>query len=337
MTNVVPFGLSTGLGVANNLSVNSSSLTANGLFCNSLSSNAPSATANLLSANNLVGNTANFLSLVANLVSMNVLSGNIETLKILTSNQIFVNSISGNITSWINFTSNQIFANVTSGNNATFATSLTVNNIGVNNTLHVGNVTDYVNVTANSLVKSIASDSWSDTPLEVVLQTGSVSGTNVFMVNFATEVTSNAYKCMKLIMSNIQVNNTAAVMRARFSSDGTTALTASNYFWSHFGYDDSSGQQTGSADDGVSNCEIIANMDNTSVRTGAELTITDSTTNSRIKSYHGHACGIDNSDGPEFRSLAGYYNSSIVLKGIQIFLSQNNFTSLNWMLVGYRY
>lgn len=336
MANTAPFSVVPGLLAGNNLAINSISVTTNGFFANTSQANTPQATANLISANNINANTVNFLSLVANLISQNVLGGNIETLKQLTSNLIFVNSISGNIATFGNVTANQFFINSVSGNNINI-NAVSVNVLAVNSILHVGNATDYVNVHANAIYQAVAANSSLSEPLEVVLQTGSVSGTNTFTIDFSTEVTSNAYKSMKLIMSNIQVNNSSAVLRMRFSSDGSTLLTASNYHWSTIGYDDGAAQQQGLAGDMVSNCTIINNITNTSARMGCEIILSCTTTASRFKSYYGHAVGIENGSMPEFRSCGGWYESSIVLKGLGIFTSQGNFTSLNWMLIGYRY
>ena len=265
---------------------------------------------------------------------MNVLSGNIETLKILTSNQIFVNAISGNTGNFLKLTSNQIFVNTISGNTGTFG-NLTVNNFTINNIVHVGNSTVYTNVHANAIYKSDANGSALSGPLEVVLQNGVVTTGPNFMINFSSEVTSNAYKCMKLILSNIQLASGSSDLNLRISSDGTTALSGANYNWGNFGYDSVVGAQDGDQDQGVTVAQLTQNA-NSGLTFGCEIIFTDTTTNSRIKSWHGHAMGVIGTD-PQFRALAGFYNSSLVLKGVQILAETGNFVSCNWLLLGYRF
>src|SRR6185369_410150 len=203
MANTVPLNLAFGLNVANNLIVDSTSLTTNGMSVNSTGVDMTGkilTVAGNLNSNNLIANTVTHLNLIANLVSQNVISGNLATLKQLIANEAFVNSISGNIaTGFLNFTSNQFFVNSITGNNATFS-DLVLTTLDSTSNLVFGNATNYTIMSPNGFYFADGNGVASHMPAEVLLQTGTVTGVTNFTVNFANEVNSNLFPSMKLVV-----------------------------------------------------------------------------------------------------------------------------------------
>src|SRR6185503_12014485 len=213
MANTQPFNSPLGLTAANSLVVNATALTAPGLVANSTGVNAGAATIDNVSANVMQSNLGQYISLIANLISMNVLSGNNQTLLSMTSNEIFVNTISGNSISipTITTTLQSSVNSIVVGGNATAQTIIGANGIYVIDT--ISGATPQRNMAG-----------------EVILQRGTVSSVNNFLINFATEVNSGLFKSMRVVVANLVVSALDFDITFQWTTDGTAgALVTSGY------------------------------------------------------------------------------------------------------------
>jgi hypothetical protein len=339
MANTSPFCIpSPGINVANNLLVNSVELLTAGLVANSQGLNVSTVvnTTNV-HANNFSGNNGNFLSLIANLISMNVISGNIATLVNCTSNQYFINSISGNnTTGFLNITANRAMMNSLSGNTMV-CTNVLFTNVFATSSISVGNSTFFVKVQANSTIfgDSAIRAANSARGVEVILKKGSVSAQSV-TINFEDEVSSNAYKSMKLIMSNMKASQADVEWVMQYcTQSGGTPNTSSIYRRSYVGVDSQNHQ---SYDDTSSSDSItIVRTANSDAQSGFTATFMDTTTNSKVKVTmieHSHAALL--ADREIVQLTGGWTSSRCNLKGVKIWSDNGTWTG-NWALIGYRF
>jgi len=353
MANTQPFNSPLGLTAANSLVVNATALTAPGLVANSTGVNAGAATIDNVSANVMQSNLGQYISLIANLISMNVLSGNNQTLLSMTSNEVFVNTISGNTgTSFLNFTSNEIFVNTISGNSISIPTITTTLQSSVNSIVVGGNATAQTIIGANGIyVIDTISGATPQRNMagEVILQRGTVSSVNNFLINFATEVNSGLFKSMRVVVANLVVSALDFDITFQWTTDGTAgALVTSGYNSSDITID---GYQASGDDDlqsrptvNASNGKLTRFGANNSFRNWIDVYFYDTSTTAGRKSWGSFGLG----GVAEFNAstqnvpamvLAGGYNTStsLVIRGVQIRTASGTFTSASWTLIGRRW
>jgi hypothetical protein len=346
MANTVPFNAAFGINVANNLVVNSTSLVTNGLSVNSLGINVISKTISSLNvaSNNISGNTVTHLNLIANLVSQNVLTGNLATLKQLIANEAFVNSTSGNGATFVSVTANHVMVNTLSGNIGSFSGDLTLTDYSSDLALTFGNATNYTQVTANGIWFADASGFAKHVPAEVLLQKGTVTGTNNFFVNFSSEVNSNNFISMKLVIKYYLAGSPSANFEidGYFSSDGTTATT-SGYQSAVLFTDDTSSPYISGVSGDTSESDgnmIIAYHDNGASLNHSyhfEVFFPDTINRSANKAAFSRGFSVWNgSFGNARPMIGGAWHSSMNLKGFRVNVTNCTFSPCNWALVGIR-